>query len=210
MVEAVFDKDGYAENNGTYQAYVYDTNTKELQGLKTLNAYVDQSKIPNCTDIVPPVAKEGYAIIFNGTGWNYVVDYRGQTMYEMSNPMSSKVIKTFGDLPEGWTLIAPPQMTEAGQSIAWNGSGWTLKGPSILDQATHTFSQMSYMGMNMFILGKTPSAQMIQYSNELQNIIHPASQKTSYEVILDTTPSTLPPPPFPLSSLGDPNSGWWN
>lgn len=62
------------------KAYQYDSETKKYIGeierqidpLESQVQGVDIWLMPaNSTDIVPPEAKDGYDIVFNGTGWEY-------------------------------------------------------------------------------------------------------------------------------------------
>lgn len=62
------------------KAYQYDSETKKYIGeierqidpLESQAQGVDVWLMPaNSTDIVPPEAKDGYDIVFNGTGWEY-------------------------------------------------------------------------------------------------------------------------------------------
>lgn len=61
-------------------AYQYDSETKKYIGeierqidpLESQVQGIDVWLMPaNSTDIVPPEAKDGYDIVFNGTGWEY-------------------------------------------------------------------------------------------------------------------------------------------
>lgn len=62
------------------KAYQYDSETKKYIGeierqidpLESQAQGVDVWLMPaNSTDIVPPESKDGYDIVFNGTGWEY-------------------------------------------------------------------------------------------------------------------------------------------
>lgn len=90
--------------------YTYDEKTKEYKG--TQNAFIDpletkkQGKnvylVPaNATDKKPLETKENQAVIFNGTEWEIVADYRNKTYYLGTEPHE---MKELGDLPKGATF----------------------------------------------------------------------------------------------------------
>lgn len=90
--------------------YIYDEKTKEYKG--TQNAFIDpletkkQGKnvylVPaNATDKKPLKAKENQAVIFNGTEWEIIADYRDKTYYIGTEQHE---MKDLGDLPKGATF----------------------------------------------------------------------------------------------------------
>ena len=90
--------------------YTYDEKTKEYTG--TQNAFIDpletkkQGKnvylVPaNATAKKPLKAKENQAVIFNGSEWEIIADYRGKTYYIGTEQHE---MKELGDLPKGATF----------------------------------------------------------------------------------------------------------
>ena len=90
--------------------YVYDEKTKEYTG--TQNAFIDpletkkQGKnvylVPaNATEKKPLETKENQAVIFNGSEWEIIADYRGKTYYIGTEQHE---MKELGDLPKGATF----------------------------------------------------------------------------------------------------------
>ena len=90
--------------------YTYDEKTKELTG--TQNAFIDpletkkQGKnvylVPaNVTDKKPLETKENQAVIFNGSEWEIITDYRGKTYYIGTEKHE---MKELGELPKGATF----------------------------------------------------------------------------------------------------------
>ena len=90
--------------------YTYDEKTKEYTG--TQNAFIDpletkkQGKtvylVPaNATDKRPLETKENQAVIFNGSEWEIVTDYRNKTYYIGTEQYE---MKELGDLPKGATF----------------------------------------------------------------------------------------------------------
>lgn len=90
--------------------YTYDEKTKEYTG--TQNGFIDpletkkQGKnvylVPaNATDKKPLDVKENQAVIFNGSEWEIVADYRNKTYYIGTEQHE---MKELGDLPDGATF----------------------------------------------------------------------------------------------------------
>ena len=90
--------------------YTYDEKTKEFTG--TQNAFIDpletkkQGKnvylVPaNATDKKPLEHKENQAVIFNGSEWEIVADYRDMIYYIGTEQHE---MKELGDLPDGATF----------------------------------------------------------------------------------------------------------
>lgn len=90
--------------------YTYDEKTKEFTG--TQNAFIDpletkkQGKnvylVPaNATDKKPLETKENQAVIFNGSEWEIIADYRNKTYYIGTEQHE---MKELGDLPKGATF----------------------------------------------------------------------------------------------------------
>ena len=90
--------------------YGYDEKTKEYTGAQ--NAFIDPLEtkkrgknvylVPaNATEKKPLKAKENQAVIFNGSEWEIIADYRGKTYYLGTERHE---MKELGDLPKGATF----------------------------------------------------------------------------------------------------------
>ena len=75
--------------------YGYDEKTKEYTG--TQNGVIDLEE----TYQKPLEFKENQAVIFNGTDWEIISDYRGKTYYIGTEKHE---MKELGDLPDGATF----------------------------------------------------------------------------------------------------------
>ena len=73
-----------------------------------------------CVDAMPPETKEGQAARWNGTGWDYIPDHRGQTAY-LTDTGAAVTVGKAGELDTGLTLIPPPCPWHT-----WDGKQWTL------------------------------------------------------------------------------------
>ena len=87
--------------------YRYDITTKEfLQELEINEAY--GTNLPFTTTVKPPAKKEGFAVCFNGTKWEYVEDNRNKTVYVKATKQESK-IDYLGKIKDDATVLKPEQ-----------------------------------------------------------------------------------------------------
>lgn len=87
--------------------YKYDINTKEfLEELKINEAY--GNNLPFTTTAKPLAKKDGFAVCFNGTKWEYVEDNRNKTVYSKEDKQESK-IDYLGKIKEDVTISKPEQ-----------------------------------------------------------------------------------------------------
>ena len=96
--------------------YRYDITTKEfIQDLEINEAY--GTNLPFTTNIKPLVKKDGFAICFNGTKWEYVEDNRNTVVYNKETKEESK-IDYLGKIQEDVTTSKPEQFD------AWEVDKW--------------------------------------------------------------------------------------
>lgn len=115
-----FDEDGFAIGTFRVMTYQYDSVTKELEGSK-IETIVDGTGLPaNCTLVEPPRWKPGYALVFDESAesWEYIVDYRGQVVYNIYNAQS-ETVDYLGEIKSNYTLKEPP-----GEDFEYIGSEW--------------------------------------------------------------------------------------
>ncbi|MDN5054436.1 hypothetical protein [Aliarcobacter butzleri] len=87
--------------------YRYDITTKEfLQELEINEAY--GTNLPFTTTVKPFTKKEGFAVCFNGTKWEYVEDNRNKTVYVKATKQELKV-DYLGKIKDEHTLLIPSQ-----------------------------------------------------------------------------------------------------
>ena len=92
--------------------YKYDIETKEfLQELEINEAY--GSNLPFTTIAKPLAKKDGFAVCFNDTKWEYVEDNRNKTVYVKATKEELKV-DYLGKIKDEHTLFAPKQFDEWG------------------------------------------------------------------------------------------------
>ena len=90
--------------------YKYDITTKEfIQELEINEAY--GSNLPFTTIAKPLDKKDGFAICFNDTKWEYVEDNRDKTVYEKDTKQELKV-NCLGKIKDEHTLLIPKQFDE--------------------------------------------------------------------------------------------------
>ena len=87
--------------------YRYDITTKEfLQELEINEAY--GTNLPFTATIKPLAKKDGFAICFNGTKWEYIEDFRNTVVYSKETKQESK-IDYLGKIKEDVTTLKPEQ-----------------------------------------------------------------------------------------------------
>ena len=87
--------------------YKYDTQTKEFtQELEINEAY--GTNLPFTTDIKPLAKKEGFAVCFNDTKWEYIEDNRNTAVYNKETKQESK-IDYLGVIKDDVTTLKPEQ-----------------------------------------------------------------------------------------------------
>ena len=90
--------------------YKYDTETKEfIQELEINEAY--GTNLPFTTTIKPLAKKDGFAICFNGTKWEYIEDNLNKTIYVKATKEELKV-DYLGKIKDEHTLLVPNQFDE--------------------------------------------------------------------------------------------------
>ena len=90
--------------------YKYDTETKEfIQELEISEAY--GSNLPFATIVKPLAKKDGFAICFNYTKWEYVEDNRNKTIYVKTTKQELKV-DYLGKIKDEHTPLIPNQFDE--------------------------------------------------------------------------------------------------
>ena len=87
--------------------YKYDIETKEfIQELEINEAY--GTNLPFTTTIKPLAKKEGFAICFNSTKWEYIEDNRNTVVYNKETKQESK-ISYLGKIKDDVTTSKPEQ-----------------------------------------------------------------------------------------------------
>ena len=76
----------------------------------------------NATLIPPPEAIEHTARCFRNGEWIHVPDYRGETIYDMSDSRKKHTVDAPGELPAGFTLTPPP---DTGKHCTFDGETWS-------------------------------------------------------------------------------------
>ena len=94
--------------------YFYDIDTKEftysaevfIDPLESQNAGHDVYMFSaNATTLEPIAPKDGFAVVFNGTNWEYIEDHRGTIVWKSYE--ESMEIRELGAIPDGWSTEQP-------------------------------------------------------------------------------------------------------
>ena len=87
--------------------YKYDIETKEfIQELEINEAY--GTNLPFTATVKPLAKKDGFAVCFNGTKWEYVEDNRNKTVYSKETKQELKV-DYLETIKNEHTLLVPEQ-----------------------------------------------------------------------------------------------------
>lgn len=73
-----------------------------------------------CIDQPLPAKREGFIAKWAGSGWEYIENHQGKTVYATAD-QSSLVMTEFGTIPMGYTLLQPHSQRET-----WDGESWSL------------------------------------------------------------------------------------
>ncbi|EJW0402354.1 tail fiber assembly protein [Escherichia coli] len=118
--EITLDENGFATEAGFITVYSYDGETREY--LSSSVEYLPFGVgVPANSCIDAPISKkDGFAVCRKAdlTGWEYVVDHRGETVYNTENG-DEITIAEMGDYPENTTTIAPLTPYDK-----WDGEKW--------------------------------------------------------------------------------------
>lgn len=89
------------------KVYKYDIQTKEfIQELEINEAY--GTNLPFTTTVKPLAKKDGFAVCFNGTNWEYTEDNRDKTVYVKATKEEIKV-DYLGKIKNEHTLLNPKE-----------------------------------------------------------------------------------------------------
>ena len=92
------------------KVYKYDITTKEfIQELEISEAY--GTNLPFTTTVKTLTKKDGFAICFNGTKWEYIEDNRDKTVYIKDTKQELRV-DYLGKIKDEHTLLVPKQFDE--------------------------------------------------------------------------------------------------
>ncbi|MBN1026800.1 tail fiber assembly protein, partial [Escherichia coli] len=118
--EISLDENGFATEDGYITVYNYDGVTREYIGLAVEYLPVGVG-VPGNSCVDAPISKRaGFAIRRNAdsTGWEYVADHRGETVYSTTTGKPATVSQ-LGEYPEGTTTKAPLTPYDK-----WDGEKW--------------------------------------------------------------------------------------
>ncbi|EDW3966552.1 tail fiber assembly protein [Salmonella enterica] len=117
-MKPVFDKNGLASEAGYIRCFYYDTVTREYTGWSDEFINTGVSMPGDSTDIDPGQDIDDMVAVFNETGWEYLEDNRGDTVYSTENGKPS-IVDYIGSVRNGYTSIPPSTPYDK-----WNGSEW--------------------------------------------------------------------------------------
>ncbi|MEI8429244.1 tail fiber assembly protein [Escherichia coli] len=118
--EISLDENGFATEDGYITVYNYDGVTREYIGLAVEYLPVGVGVPGNSCVDAPISKKDGFAVCRTAdlTGWEYVADHRGETVYSTETGKHVTVSR-LGEYPEGTTTTAPSTPYDK-----WDGEKW--------------------------------------------------------------------------------------
>ncbi|WP_086812854.1 tail fiber assembly protein [Escherichia coli] len=120
MAKATLNKNGIATKAGDVTVYNYDGETREYLSTSAEYLAVGVGIPANACIDAPVDEKAGFAICrtVSFDGWDYVIDHRGETVYDTETGQPVEITK-LGDYPENTTTIAPLTPYDK-----WDGEKW--------------------------------------------------------------------------------------
>ncbi|UEM40086.1 tail fiber assembly protein [Pectobacterium aquaticum] len=122
ITNAELNERGLAINSGWITVYHVNPATREYQSASyeyvmqgiglPADSYADEPELP-------PVGK-ALRRSTDGTSWEQVPDYRGQTVYS-TETRQPQTVSQFGELPDNVTLLKPSTEFDV-----WNGKKWVI------------------------------------------------------------------------------------
>lgn len=119
-MDGIFDENGMAITDVSITVYGYDS-MFALIGPYTANLVAGMGLPLNATDVAPPVFNEGVIAVFDpqGKAWSLSEDHRGETVYDKSTQLPSKVTY-LGPYRSGVTPIKPGSAFDSWNEVTGN------------------------------------------------------------------------------------------
>ncbi|HCP5791435.1 TPA: tail fiber assembly protein [Escherichia coli] len=118
--EITLDENGFATEAGFITVYNYNGETREYTSASVEYLSVGVGVPGNSCVDAPISKKDGFAVCRKDdlTGWEYVADHRGETVYstDTGNPVT---VSQLGEYPEATTPTAPSTPYDK-----WDGEKW--------------------------------------------------------------------------------------
>lgn len=118
--EITLDENGFATEAGFITVYSYDGETREYLSSSVEFLPIGVGVPANSCIDAPGSKKEGFAIRRNAdsTGWEYVADHRGETIYSTTTG-KPVTVSQLGEYPEGTTTKAPSTQYDKWDGVEW-------------------------------------------------------------------------------------------
>lgn len=110
----------FSDKDQTITVYGYIENTGQYIGKSDCYIPAHTGLPAGCTDIAPPLAPNGMAVVFNqkNNQWETTEDHRGKTVFDKET-RQEYVISDLGPIPDSMT-----EKTPGSNFDRWNGRGW--------------------------------------------------------------------------------------
>lgn len=197
MIKAKLNSDGIAVNAGNISVFNYDLKTREYLS-RSVEYLAVGVGIPasSCID-APGETKAGSAICRTAdfTGWEYVTDHRGETVYSTETG-EAMTISLPGGHPQGTTTLSPTTPYDK-----WSGSEWEtdIKAQHAADIAKAEQQKAALLTEATAIIAPLADAQAGGYIDDADVPRLTEWQRYRYKLTkVDTSPAlatTFPPKP---------------
>lgn len=117
-MKPVFDENGLAVEAGDIRCFYYDAETREYTGWSDEFINIGVSMPGNSTDIDPGDEISGKTAVFTGSGWMWMENLRGETIYSTDDG-SAAIVDYIGPVHAGFTTSSPATPFDI-----WDGEKW--------------------------------------------------------------------------------------
>ncbi|EIY7074174.1 tail fiber assembly protein [Salmonella enterica] len=117
-MKPIFDENGLAIEAGNVRCFYYDTVTGEYTGWSDEFINIGVSMPGSSTVIDPGQDVAGTVAVFNETGWEYLEDHRGETVYSTEDG-TIRTVDYIGTIKNSFTITPPTTPFDK-----WDGQKW--------------------------------------------------------------------------------------
>lgn len=185
-MKPIFEQNGLAIEAGNIRCFYYCPVTGEYTWWSDEYINIGVSMPADSTDIDPGEGVSGKVAVFSGSGWDWMADLRGETVYSTED-RSETVIDYIGPVHDGFTITPPATPYDH-----WDGEKWitdTTAERDALISAAETKKQLlidqanTYMNSKQWpgkaAIGRLTDDELAQYNLWLDYLDELEAVKTS-------------------------------
>ncbi len=155
MTQATLNQNLIATVAGEQTVYNFTADTREYHSASVEYLAIGVGIPANAAIDAPLAAKAGFAVCRKAdlSGWEYVADHRGETVYDITSGKQKQLDK-LGDYPADVTPLAPESAYDQ-----WDGSKWvtdtTARQAALISEAAQKKAQLLTGAKNTISLWQT-------------------------------------------------------